>query len=131
LVKLILGPHHRLEQVAALKRIVSLILRATGGSQTHAGPFGQHLERLAEFHPLGPHHEAEDIAAKVADPTLERLPVGIHLKAGPRVVVPRAKADVAPALPPQRDVAADQVDDVDRLPDLLFRILQTGKRHAG
>ena len=69
------------------------------------------------------HDEAEDVAADVADPALERLPLGIDLQAGPRVVVPGAKRLEAAALAPQRQIAADQVDDVDRLLDALLGVV--------
>ena len=90
--------------------------------QGDAGPFGQHLHGLAEFDALDLHHEAEDIAPDVADPALERLPLGIDLHAGPRVVMPGAQAHVVAALSAQGDMTSDEVDDVDRLPNLFFSI---------
>ena len=85
-------------------------------------PIGEHFQGLAELDPLHFHHEAEDVAADVADPALERLPLGIDLEAGAGVVVPGAQADVVAALATQLDVAADQIDDVDRLLDPLFGV---------
>ena len=85
-------------------------------------PIGEHFEGFAELDPFHFHHEAEDVAADVAHPTLERLPLGIDLKAGAGVVVPGTEADVVAALATQLDVAADQIDDVDRLLDPLFAV---------
>ena len=93
-----------------------------------ARPVGQHLQGLAELDALHLHHEAEDVAADVADPALERLPLGIDLEAGAGVVVPGAEADVVAALAAQLDVAADQIDDVDRLLDPLFGV-ERAARH--
>ena len=56
----------------------------------------------------------EDVAAEVADPALERLPLRIHLEAGARVVVPGAEALVIAAFVAQRDVFSHQLDDVNR-----------------
>ena len=91
-------------------------------------PIGQHLQGLAELDPLHLHHEAEDVAADVADPALERLPLGVDLEAGPGVVVPGAEADEVSALAAELDVAADEIDDVDRLLDPLFGV-ERAARH--
>ena len=85
---------------------------------------------FAELQAFGPHHEAEDVAADVADPALERLAIGIHLQAGPAVVVPRAEADEVAALAAQLHVAAHQVDDVDRLANLLLGIECRAETHV-
>ena len=47
---------------------------------------------------------------------------GLTWRLGRRVVVPGAKADVVAALAAQRNMAADQIDDVDRLLDPLFGV---------
>ena len=104
--------------------------RPRGFLQGDAGPIGQHGQGLGEFDPLGLHDEAEDIAADVADPTLERLPLGIDLQAGARVVMPGAEADVAAALAAELDHAAHQVDDVDGLPDLFLGVQRPARRHC-
>ena len=104
-------------------------MRLAAGSQRDAGPFGQHFQGLAEFDAFDLHDEAEDVAADVADPALERLPLGIDLEAGLGVVVPGAEADVAAALTAQRNVAAHQVDDVDRLADLFLGVQRETSRH--
>ena len=85
-------------------------------------PIGEHIEGFAEFDALDLHDEAEHVAADVAHPALERLPLGIDLEAGLGVVVPRAEAHVVAALAAQLDVAADQIDNVDRLLDPLFGV---------
>ena len=90
--------------------------------QGDAGPVGQHRHGLGELDAFGLHDEAEDVAADVADPALERLPLGIDLETGARVVVPGAQSDVVAALAAELDDAADQVDDVDRLADLFLGI---------
>ena len=43
--------------------------------QIDARLLGQHLQRFAELQPFGLHHEAEHVAADVADPALPRLPL--------------------------------------------------------
>ena len=48
-----------------------------------------------------------------------------------RIVMPRTKTHVTAALPTQGNIAAYEIDDIDRLTDLLLGILQTGKRHGG
>ena len=79
--------------------------------------------------PFGLHDEAEDVAADVADPALERLPLGIDLETGARVVVPGAEADVVAALAAELHDAADQVDDVDGLADLFLGIERPARGH--
>jgi hypothetical protein len=90
--------------------------------QWYTSPLGEHLERFAELQPFGFHHEAKNVAANVADPTFERLALRVHLQTWPAVVVPRTEAHEVAALSPQLHVAADEVDDVDRLADLVLRI---------
>ena len=92
------------------------------------GPIGQHGQGLGKLDPFHLHHEAEDVAADVADPALERLPLGIDLQAGAGVVVPGAEGLEVAALAAQRHVAADQIDDVDRLLDPLLQFERCGRR---
>ena len=73
-------------------------------SQGDARPIGQHGQGLGELDAFHLHDEAEDVAADVADPALERLPLGVDLEAGARVVVPGAEADVVAALAAELDV---------------------------
>ena len=56
---------------------------------------------------------------------------GIDVEAGPAVVVPGADADEVAALATQLDVAAHQVDDVDRLADLLLGVVGRAEAHGG
>ena len=88
-------------------------------------PIGQHLQGLAELDALHFHHEAEHVAADVAHPALERLALGVDLEAGAGVVVPRAEAHIVAALAAKLNVAADQIDDVDRLLHPLFGVERT------
>ena len=55
---------------------------------------------------------------------------GLTLQAGAAVVVPRAQADEVAALAAERDVAADQVDDVDGLANLLLGIECRAESHC-
>ena len=133
LVILPLGPGHRLVErplVRARRSAGSTAgdARPLGLLQRDAGPIGQHGQGLAELDAFHLHHEAEDVAADVADPALERLPLGIDLQAGPRVVVPGAQGHVAAALAAKLHVAAHQIDDVDRLPDLFLGVRATSRR---
>jgi len=68
--------------------------------QLDSRPIGQDGQGLGEADPLHLHHEAEDVAADVAHPALERLSLGVDLEAGPRVVVPGTEAQIeaSPAL---------------------------------
>jgi hypothetical protein len=91
---------------------------------------GEYLERFAEFQPFRSHEKAKHITTNVADPTFERLPFRIHLKAGPCIVVPRAEADKIASLPAQRHIASHKVDDVDSLANLFFSVLEIVKRHG-
>ena len=91
-------------------------------------PIGQHFQGLAELDALDLHDERKNVAADVADPALERLPLGIDLEAGPAVVVPGTKADVVAALTAQGKMAADQLDNIDRLLDALFGV-ERAARH--
>ena len=95
---------------------------AVAGTQHDARPLRQHRQGLGEGDALHLHHEAEDVAADVADPAFEGLPLGIDLQAGPAVVVPGAEGHVATALTAKLDIFANQVDDVDRLSNLFFGI---------
>ncbi len=81
------------------------VLPAAAGPKRDARPFRQHRQGLREGDALHLHHEAEDVAADVADPALERLPLGIDLKAGPGVVVPGTERHVATALAAELDIA--------------------------
>jgi long-chain acyl-CoA synthetase len=65
---------------------------------------GQLLDGLAKLEFLHAHDEVEDVTADVADPAAERLPLRVHLHAGPRVVVPGTKTHHGLATTPQRDV---------------------------
>ena len=96
--------------------------------QRDASAIGQHGQGLGELDAFHLHHEAEDVAADVADPALERLPLGVDLKTGVRVVVPGAKTDVVAALAAKLDHSAHQIDDVDRLPNLFFGIERRSHR---
>ena len=106
----------------SVRRNAGLSSCGLGPFDGDAGPIGQHFQGLAELDAFHLHHEAEDVAADVADPALERLPLGIDLQRGLGVVVPGAEADVVAALAAQLDMAADQIDDVDRLLDPLFGV---------
>jgi hypothetical protein len=91
--------------------------------QLNAGAIGEHLDRFAKADPLALHDEAENVAADVADPALPRLPFGIDLQAGPRVVVPGAERHIVPPLPAQFQVATHQVGDIHRLPDAFLGVV--------
>ena len=131
-MKLLLGPGHHVQQpplVAAGRRLLPagpVVLRP----QRDARLLGQQLECLAELQPFGLHHEAEHVAADVADPALPRLPLRIDVEARPAVVVPGADADEVAALATQLDVAAHQVDDVDRLADLFLGVVGRAEAHG-
>ena len=126
IVVLLLGPGHGLVERPlvdlAPARLAALAAAAAVGLQARCRPVGQHGQGLGEVDAFHLHDEAEDVAADVADPALERLPLGIDLQAGARVVVPGAKADVVAALAAELDDAADQIDDVDRLADLFLGV---------
>jgi len=133
-VKLLLGPgHDPVQGSLVVFRPGRGTARLAGfwrdGAQCNAGALGEHLQRFAELHAFGFHHEAEHVAADVADPALERLALRVDLQAGPAVIVPRAQADEVAALPPQLQITAHHVDDVDRLPDLFLGIECRAETH--
>ena len=103
--------------------------RRAGPSQRNARPLRQHRKRFAELDPFHLHDEAEDVPADVADPALPRLPLRVDLETGARVVVPGAEGRVAAALAAELHVAAHQVDNVDRSPDLFLDVRGRSKRH--
>ena len=90
--------------------------------ELNTGPVGEDAERFDEVASFALHDEVKDVPADVADPTLPGLSLLIDLQAGARVVVPRAEADEAASLSAQVDRTADQVDNVDRLTDLILRV---------
>ena len=90
--------------------------------QRDSRPIGQHFQGLAEFDALGLHYPGEDVAADVADPAFERLPLGIDLQAGPGVVMPWTEAHVVAPLTAQLNMTADKLDNVDRLFDSFFGV---------
>ena len=132
LVILPLGPGHCLVERSLVCRRQARRLAFAGFAmrlfQGNAGAIGQHGQRLGKLDALHLHHEAEDIAADVADPALERLPLRVDLKAGVRIVVPWAEADEIAALAAELDYSAHQIDDVDRLSDLFFGIERRSHR---
>ena len=86
------------------------------------GHVGENLHRLFEIDVFNLHNERKNVAADVANPTLERLPLRINLQTRTRIVVPRATSDKVRSLPTQRNVPLDQIDDVDRVANLLSLI---------
>ncbi len=128
LVELSLSPGQRREQVALVELVSTRRLRLSAQGDPRA--VGKHLHGFAKFQALGPHDKAEHVAADVADPTFERLPIGIHLETGPRIVVPGAEADKVAPLSAQGHVTPHEIDDVDRLANLFLGILQIVERHG-
>ena len=128
LVKLLLGPSHCLIQRPFIHSPLDL---AADRFERNAGLICQEGQRLRKRDPLHFHHEAEDIPAGIAtaNPALERLAFGIDLEAGASVVVPGTESDVVAALAAKLNVLAHQLDDIDRLADLLFCVEQRTQRH--
>ena len=117
------GPGHGAEQrlfVAGPRRCAL----SWGGTifEFDTCPLGQHFQRFAERNAFHLHNEAEDVAADVANPTFERLPLRIDLKARPTIVVPGAQSNIAATLASQLNVMTHEVDYVYRLADLFFRV---------
>ncbi len=135
-VKLLLGPGQEAIEspfvAAGVARLAAGVEDGTGLlAEWDAGPLGEHFERFAKFQALGLHDEAEDVAAHVANPALERLPLGVDVQTGAAVVVPGAEGDVVAALAAELDIAAHELDDVDRLAHLLLQIHGRPKAHCG
>jgi hypothetical protein len=129
-VVLLLGPGHGLVEHPLVPRPGGpLRPRALGRLQRDSRLIGQHGQRLGKGHALHLHDEAENVAADVADPALEGLPLGIDLQAGAAVVVPGAQGHIVPARTPQLDVFPDQIDNVDRLLDTVFSVQRRSQRH--
>ncbi len=129
---LLFGPGHRLVERALVDagRTLSCALSCFVGVAAarllfdlDARPVGQHGQGLGEIDAFHLHHEAENVAADVAHPALQALPLRIDLQTGPGVVVPRAEGHETAALPAQLQVVlAEQIDDIDRLPDLFLGV---------
>ena len=82
---------------------------------------GQNFESLFKTDPLDLFDKREDVSPQIADPTPIRLAFRIDLQARTVVIVPRTATDVDAPLPLKgRNITGNQVDDVDRLPDLFF-----------
>lgn len=94
-----------------------------------AGLIGEHFEGFAKLDAFQPHDEAEDVAAYITNPALERLPLRVDLETGLGVVVPRAQPHVDTALPPQLYVFSNEINNVGRLSNQLFRVQGRSKRH--
>ena len=89
-------------------------------AERHPGLLGQLGQGLGKGEAFHPHQKTEHVPTDVAHPAPERLPLGIDLQAGPGVVVPGTQPDQQLALAAQRDVAAHQIGNINRLADLLF-----------
>ncbi len=63
------------------------------------------------------HQEREDVAALVAPEAVVALAIGIDVERGGLLVVERAEADVVAARLLQRQVATDDLDNVDAVAD--------------
>jgi hypothetical protein len=50
------------------------------------------------------------------------LAIGVHLQTWATIIVPRTEGDEITALAAKLHVTADELDDVHRLADLLFRV---------
>ncbi len=83
---------------------------------------GEHRERLGKIDVLDLHREAENVAADVADPALEGLALRIYLQAGAGVVVPGTECFVDAPFATQLQVLAGEIDDVDRLANLILGV---------
>ncbi len=92
------------------------------GLHFDASTFRQKLHCFAKINPFALHHEAEDIASDIANPTLPTLTFSVDLHTGTSIVVPRAEGNKVPTLPAQLQISSDQIDDVDRLANLFFKI---------
>ncbi len=80
--------------------------------QFHAGPLGQHAQRLGEVGRLALHHELEDVAALAATEAVERLTFRIHDERRGLLLVERTEPFEVPSGFLERYGFADQLDDV-------------------
>jgi hypothetical protein len=101
-----LGPLHGVEQLAAAD------VFARRPFQADAGPAGQDLARFLERDLLKLGDEREYVPLLPARPAPEVLPLGVHLKGRPRVVMERADGLVDAAGRVQGEVRTDHGDDV-------------------
>ncbi len=124
------GPRHRLVQ-----RV--LVVGTAGNSASprrfvahrNPGPLGQQAFRFRESHSLPTHHELVTVAAQIADPTLPSLTFRIDLQTRARVLVPRTQPGIHPPRSPERDLFANQLDNVGHLTNAFFDFIYARKRH--
>jgi hypothetical protein len=81
--------------------------RRGGIVQGHTGPLGQHAERLGKLDSFVRLHKIEDVAARPAAPTLERLALGVQFQRGVVIVVERTQGLELRARAVQGEVVAD------------------------
>jgi hypothetical protein len=81
----------------------------------------QHPERFRKCHTFLLHQKTKNITTQIAHPALPTLPVRIDLHARMPIIVPRAPGHKTTTLPAQLQVAADDIDNVDRKANAIFR----------
>ena len=86
---------------------------------------GERLQRTREVEPLGLHHEREDVAARAAAEAVVELLDRVDPERRRPLVVERAQpGQPSRARAPQLRAGADQLLEVDRIPDPLARVLR-------
>ena len=91
--------------------------------QRDPGALGEAGERLDEGDVLVVLDEAEDVAALVAAEAMEDLLRGVHVEARRLLLMERAERDEVGAGALERQVSADDIDDVARGADLFAEVV--------
>src|SRR5205085_3015189 len=89
--------------------------------ERNSAPTRQKFKSISKINMLEFHHKVENVAIFATSPTTEPLPPRIDIERRPFVVVKRAQALERRADGTQRNIAADDVDDVVGFLDLLLQ----------
>src|SRR5437899_4819872 len=110
----------RAEELLAL-----LVARAAGDApwNRHAEARRERLDRLGEIEPVDLAHEMDHVAAGAAPEAVVQALVAVHGEGGGPLVVKRAETLPRPPRLLQAGVLADDLDDVDRCPQLREHVV--------
>jgi len=101
-----------------------------GVFEWNAGAFGEASNRFAEVQTFEFLDEPKDIAAFMATEAVKDLALRVNIETGGLLLVERAKGDEVRPRPFEREVGADDFDDIAGGPDLVENRLGKQATHG-